>query len=363
VLNDAALGKDAGRFVWLSIDTEKEQNRAFLDGHPVEVWPTLMVLDPDGAPVLRWAGALSVPQLAKLLDDGERAVAGKDALARADRLAADGKPADAARAYQTALDGVPEASRPRVVEALVLSLDRQHDAEACATTARTWTPKLPRGSSFANVAAMGLSCALEAPKSAAWRAPAIAELSTAATSALEIRELLADDRSGVYEALVEARRDAGDAAGVKSVAGAWLGFLEAEAARAPSPEARAAFDPHRLSAALALGDPARAIPALQASERELPRDYNPPARLAIAYRALGRVDDGLAASERALARAYGPRRLRLLDVKADLQLKKGDRAGARATVEQALQIARALPAAQKGAVETARWQKRLDELR
>src|SRR5579884_3014204 len=78
VLEDPALAKQANRFVWLSIDTEKDRNRAFLEQHPVEVWPTLMVLDARGEPALRWAGSASVPQLVKLLDDGERAVAGKD---------------------------------------------------------------------------------------------------------------------------------------------------------------------------------------------------------------------------------------------------------------------------------------------
>ena len=46
--------------------------------------------------VLRWPGSLNAAQLVKLLDDGERAVrgdasAGLGALARADRLNAEGK--------------------------------------------------------------------------------------------------------------------------------------------------------------------------------------------------------------------------------------------------------------------------------
>ena len=51
---------------------------------------------------------------------------------------------------------------------------------------------------------------------------------------------------------------------------------------------------------------------LQASERDLPDDYNPPARLATAYKAMRRWDEALAASDRALAKAYGPRKLGML---------------------------------------------------
>ena len=45
VFTDAALAKQAGRFVWLSIDTEKDRNAPFLAKFPVDVWPTLMVID------------------------------------------------------------------------------------------------------------------------------------------------------------------------------------------------------------------------------------------------------------------------------------------------------------------------------
>src|SRR5262249_17521862 len=162
---------------------------------------TLLVLDSSGHAALRWAGALNSAQLAKLLDDGERAIAGQDALGRADKLAADGKPTDAAKAYQEALGQIADDKKPRVVEALMVALSQQGDPQKCADTARAWEKKLPRGSSFANVAGMGLSCALDAPKEASWRAAAITELSTEAQTAVELPGLLADDRSGVYETI------------------------------------------------------------------------------------------------------------------------------------------------------------------
>jgi hypothetical protein len=82
---------------------------------------------------------------------------------------------------------------------------------------------------------------------------------------------------------------------------------------------------------------------LEQSERDFPDDYNPPARLAMAYLEMKRYDDGLAAVRRALSRAYGPRKLRLWSIEADLCEAKGDRAGAAAALREARDFAKTLP--------------------
>ncbi len=93
VFTDPALAKLAGRFVWLSIDTEKGSNAPFLEKFPVDQWPSLFVIDPTTEKVaLKWLGTATVAELGKLLDDGERVVRGAggtaadEALAAADRL-------------------------------------------------------------------------------------------------------------------------------------------------------------------------------------------------------------------------------------------------------------------------------------
>jgi tetratricopeptide (TPR) repeat protein len=101
---------------------------------------------------------------------------------------------------------------------------------------------------------------------------------------------------------------------------------------------------------------------LIASERDLPNDYNPPARLASAYRAMKRYDDALAASDRALAKVYGPRKLLVLQVRSDIYKDKGDKAGAKVALEQALQTADSLPPAQRNASLIASLKKKLAEL-
>src|SRR5262249_43914806 len=195
--------------------------------------------------------------------------------------------------------------------------------------------------SFANAVSIGLGCAGDLKGEA--QKQALATLDPLGEEAVKLPGLLADDRSGIYETMVDLRDEAGDAAGKKAMAARWLAFLEGEAARATVVEQRSAFDPHRVNAALALGEPLRAEATLKQSERDLPADYNPPARLGLIYRAAGRWDDALAAVDRALGKVYGPRAMRLYDLKAEVQLKKGDRAGAKKTLEVALAAARALP--------------------
>jgi tetratricopeptide (TPR) repeat protein len=134
---------------------------------------------------------------------------------------------------------------------------------------------------------------------------------------------------------------------VHAAAQEWSTFLDEAAAQARSPEARTTLDSHRLSAYLELGTPEKAVPMLEQSERDFPQDYNPPARLAVAYRAMERWDDALAASDRAVALAYGPRLLGYLGTRASIQVGMGDVDGARATLEDAIRQAEEMPPGQR----------------
>jgi tetratricopeptide (TPR) repeat protein len=351
VLGDPALREQAGQFVWLSIDTDKAANAAFLAQFPVDAYPTFLVLEPSGSrAALKWLGSADVPQLLALLADGRRAVqAGnlgqaEGTLARADRLNAEGHAAEAAAAYRQALGeaapGWPQ--RARVQTSLVVALDRAGNAAGCAATAIEQAPRMDRDAAFANVVSAGLGCALSASA-----IEQVTVLEPMVQEAARLPGLLADDRSGLYQALVESRTYRHDPAGAKRWAGEWLTFLEGEAARAPTPEARTVFDSHRMAAALALGAPQRVVAALSASERDLPADYNPPARLCVVLRELGRYDDAIAACRRALARVEGPRRLRVLESLAEVEQKRGDHPRARQTLEEALRYYDGLPDGQR----------------
>ncbi len=70
VFTNKALTADAGRYVWLSLNTEKAVNAPFLKRHPIPALPSYLVLDPDDESVaLRWVGGASVAQFKKIFGD------------------------------------------------------------------------------------------------------------------------------------------------------------------------------------------------------------------------------------------------------------------------------------------------------
>ena len=203
---------------------------------------------------------------------------------------------------------------------------------------------MPAGTARADVLRAAIGCAEALPADAPERARLDALATLGGTTASDpAQPILADDRSDLYDYVVHALEDLGRKDEAARAARDWAAFLDARAADAPTPAARAVFDAHRLVAYLALGTPERAVPMLQQSERDFPDDYNPPARLAMAYLSLRRPDDALAAIQRALGRAYGPRKLRLWSLEADVLEAKNDRGAARAALREALAYAATIP--------------------
>jgi tetratricopeptide (TPR) repeat protein len=368
VFTDEALARHAGRFVWLEINTDVPGNAQFQEKYPVENWPTLFIIDPrEEKALVRFAGSATVAQLEKLFEDGERAYRGgaqgpEGLLARGDALYGEGKSAEAADVLAQALAEAPAdwSRRGRALESTLVAQYGAQRYEACARTALAELPKVPHSPSWANAAALGLSCALQVPEGTADAQALRDSLEAKAREALSPDIVMpGDDRSGVYDALVQARVEAKDVAGAKALAEQWLTFLEGEAARAPTPEQRTVFDSHRIGAALVLGDPMRVVPAIEQSEKDLPDDYNPPARLANLYRRLGRLDDALAASTRALSKVQGSRRLRVLSERADIHLARGERDAAVRTLEEAIAYAKTLSGAQASPRMVAALEKKL----
>jgi tetratricopeptide (TPR) repeat protein len=374
VFTDESLRAEAGRFVWLAIDTEKEVNAPVQERFPIDAWPTLLVVDPkDERVALRWVGAATVPQLKRILEDGAAAVSGRAtasaadaAFERAERAYAARDFAGAAKDYQAALAAATSEwpRRFRAVESLLFALTREKDCATTLEVAREQLPRLRETPSALTVSYAGLDCAMQLPESDAARPRTIAFFETAAREAVADPKVAAaaDDRSSVLATLIDARKAAKDEAGAKKAAADWAAFLEAEAGKAKTPQARTVYDSHLLSAFIEMGAPERAVPWLQRSERDFPKDYNPPARLAAAYKEMKRWDDALAASDRALALAYGPRTLRILSNKADVQIARGDKAGARATLERALKTAQELPAPQRSERTIEAVKKRIADL-
>ncbi|MGO9063532.1 MAG: thioredoxin family protein [Myxococcaceae bacterium] len=358
VFPDASLAQLQSRFVWLAVDTENPVNSSVLQRFPVDVWPTLLVVDgATGAPLRRWLGSVTASELVARLKSVDQAQhSGGDvaqrSLADGAALVAAGKRAEAAVAYRAAA----AASAPgtvehaQAVELLVLQLSLTRQSAECSRTARAELGAIPPGTSLATVAGTGLECALRLPEADQERltdAPVLEAKVMALTRDTGV-PMLADDRSGLFETLVDARRERGDAAGALAAAAEWASYLEAQAAEAKTPEGRAVFDSHRLGAYLALGQPERAVPMLEQSRKDFPRDYNPSARLAVAYLAMHQPAQAVAAAEQAEVLVYGPRTLRVLLTKAEAQAALGDKAAARATLARADELVTSLPQAQRG---------------
>lgn len=349
VLADAAMAPLADRFVWLAIDTEREKNAAFLKKFPVEAWPTLWVIDPrDERPVVRWPGSLNGGELRDLLDDAAQAIKGgagggeaSAALLLAERALAEGKAEEAIVKFRTSLEKAPGGwgRRPRATDGLVTALYGAKQHEECARVARESAGQVGAGTSAANVALYGLMCAHKLSDKAASEAAAATLEKIARDPA---QTLLADDRSSLFEELMSVRREQGDKEGARRVATEWLAFLDAQVAKAATPEARRVFDAHRMLAYLELGAYDKAMSMVEQSEREQPGDYNHAARVAKIHLEAGRPDEALKAIDRSLGLAYGPRRLRLLDLKARILEKKGDAAGSRAAREQGVREGEAM---------------------
>jgi tetratricopeptide (TPR) repeat protein len=373
VYPDKSLERYAGRFVWLSVNTEEKANAEFLKRYPIPALPTLLVIDPmRDAVVLRYVGGATVPQLRGMLDDAEkrhrsRAEAAADKLlARADDQASRGQHADAVKTYEAALASAPRRWQHlgRAAESLLFGLSVTRESERCARRAVELYPRLKGTWSGASVAATGLSCAAALEETHAKRGSLLTTLEKATKEAFDDGriEISDDDRSSLYIALIEAADATGDDERAVTLRADWAAFLEGAAARASTPMQRSVYDSHRLSAYLELETPEKAIPMLEQSERDFPDDYNAPARLALAYKEMKEYDKALAASDRALARVYGPRKLSVLSVRADIFAARGEEKAARDTIVEAIEHAKSLPEGQRSESRIKSLEKRLQSM-
>jgi thioredoxin-like negative regulator of GroEL len=318
VFKDQRIASETSHFVWLTIDTENPKNGDFVAKFPNAVLPTLRVIAPDDEhEMLKWEGTLTAPELVDTLDDVRGAAKNKFT-------------------HDT-----------RSADATLMQLSLSGENEACAKMAVGLIDHLPNGTQRVDVAVTGTDCAAQLKDDVTkqkYLPQLLGELEKI-TQDMSL-PILADDRSGAYEALVDAGMAIGEKAAARENAVAWANFLEGEAAKAKTPAERAVFDPHRLLAYLALNQPERAIPMLQQSASDFPDDFNPPARMARAYLEMGKLDDAITNADRALSLAHGPRKVKIALMKVDALTKKNDVTGARQTLTDMIVFIGTLPPAE-----------------
>jgi len=372
VLADPSLASWAERFVWLAIDTENPATADAQARFPVQVWPTFYVVSSvDDSVQARHQGAASVEQFRALLAEGERghtdalASGGKLAdddpqyLARlGDRAAARGDWADAARHYGAA---VAESStdwlrRPDVLVGLASALARAEDYETCVAFGRTRMPDTGTSASAADFVHWTTRCADNLPADNAASVEAAAALRASAARRLEglvdndKAPLSTDDRADAMRILREVYVAQGRDSDARAVAQRQRALLEAAARDAGGPFELMTFHWPRLEVALYLNDAgllATLENAFRQSEKDLPREYDPPYRLASLLHARGRHDEALVAAQRARERVYGPRTANVLDLIARIENARGNVSGERAARQAIVALWQSLPAGQR----------------
>jgi tetratricopeptide (TPR) repeat protein len=314
--------------------------------------PFLLILDPAGErAAASHIGGMTLPELEAFLDRGAAGVraaaraADDAALAEGDARAGRGALAPAAEAYREALrvarPGWPQ--RLRTVDALVSTLVAAGDGRGCAEAAAAEAPMMARGRELASVAHVGLGCAVSGGAEP-WAVAARTVLAPLAAEAVGIAAATRDDRFQLYQQLMHAAAAGDDRAALRRWGEAWL--AEIDAAAPAGEDERSALDIARVDAVDLLDEPARALPALEASERAMPRNYTASARLARVAAEADRYDVALAACARGLARGPGPYgRFGLHLVAAQVWRAKGDARRADAALAAARRAAAAIGSA------------------
>jgi tetratricopeptide (TPR) repeat protein len=378
VLDDPGLEKAA--YVWLSFDVEAPKNQAVAARYPAKALPTFFVVDPSDESVHgRWEGAATVDQMREFLRDGRRSIelshAGSLApddplrlLLIGHRAAMKNDYEAASRNFESALRAAPPAwsRRPDALYALIVAHERLGKVEPCLELALSTLAgdTLGRSSTLSDFSGAALGCATHASKTDA-RSKKLRELVARKLQQVALdpsAPMSPDDRGDALRMVWEAHEALGNRDGALAAARERIAVLDSAAKRAPSAAVASTFDGARMETLVFLERAREAVAFLSERERQLPNDYNAPHRLALAYQALGDHESALAAIDRAIAKAWGARKARMLDKRADILVKLGRTADARATLEAELGHLRSLPEGQKKPALEAAAQKRLEGL-
>jgi thiol-disulfide isomerase/thioredoxin len=362
VLSQPALARFEDRVVFVAVDTDREENAAFLAAYPVKLWPTFFVLDAASeAPLAVHPGSMSLAEMVRFL---EGALVARDAATTTDPQAqallaahaavSAGQPSTAAAAYARAA----QLPGPRRTEAILGGLRAFPDPAACVVFGIEHLHNVHEGGAAGDVAANLLSCAAKLPPDAPARHNATAR---ATARLVELRSTPAvgasvDDRADVLALLADRYKEDGDTAAFTAAHTERLKLLEDDAAQAKSIDDARVHDYARMNSYLALGRGGDAVKMLTERTTQLPRSYEAWARLSSTLFKLGRLDEARVAVERAIALSYGTRRLRYLDLRADIAAARKDPADERAALQLLVDDGGKLPRAlgAESLVQTAR---------
>jgi tetratricopeptide (TPR) repeat protein len=362
VMSDPGMKPVADEVVWASIETETEKNKPAVEQFPLDVWPTFLVVDPESEKVLgRWVGSASVKDLRAFVQEGVRAYRAKGAKPNAAeaaqregdaaRIKGDQKASAAAYARALELSKPGDPQRPERLALLANALRKVRTPEAARSCVQLALKELKNtgDSSIAtDFLGFGQACAEQLPKGDAEGSKLLAASIDRLREVLAKKDapLAADDRSDALANLAELLDQAGRHEEAVKTMQERAQLLETAAAAAPDATMASTFDPHRTDTYLYLNQAPKAEQLLAQREKEMPSDYNPPARLARVYLEEKKLPEAEAAVDRALAiMPRSQRRIGVLGLKAKILKAEGKPVDA--VLREQLEVLRSLPAPQR----------------
>lgn len=374
VLSDPGMKPVADEVVWASIETETEKNKPVVEQYPLDNWPTFLLIDPQSERILgRFLGSGSVQEIRAFVQDGVRTY--RDSGKPADAASAAQREGDQARnrgeikaaadAYGKAValskSGDPARSERLTLYARTLLLLRTPEAaRACAGLGLSDLRNAGDSAVAADFASYADGCAGQLPKgdpdAAKLHALAMARLRE--ITAKRDAPLAVDDRSDALANLADMLDAAARHDEAVKIMQERAQLLEGAAAAAPDATMASTFDAHRTDTYLYLQQPQKAEALLAQREKEMPSDYNPPARLARVLLEEKKLPQAEAAVDRALSMMpRSQRRVGILGLKAKILAAQGKPTDA--VLREQLDVLRALPQPQRNPVQEAKLEAQL----
>jgi thioredoxin-like negative regulator of GroEL len=352
VFRDGSLEKDARRFVFASFDTDREDNAPVVAKFPLSAWPTFYVIGTDETVLARFVGAASLVQLHAFLDAGARAGIGVDGadkhLLAAERAIARKDLATAETELSTALSTAPSGwvRRSDALGSLLNTLRKRGDLEGCLDLADSSMDQTGNAASATDFIGIAIDCANQYKAAPPERIRAFGERAAARLEVLladPTAPLSFDDRSDAMVYLRELYDALGQKPKALAVAEKQRALLDEASSKAPSPLAAMTYIYQLADVYVYLGRPLDAVPVLEKSAKDLPTEYDPPARLGSLYMKAGKLTEAAQWTDKAIALSYGPRKARVLSQRAEIAAKQGDLASERTYRTKVVEVWQSLP--------------------
>jgi thiol-disulfide isomerase/thioredoxin len=357
VFTDPAFAADATKFVFAGIDTDRPENAEVVGKFAPSAWPTFYVIGNDESVLARFIGAASSAQFRDFMASGAKAVAGGGAVADARLLG--GQRALAKKDFATADEELTAAlaampadwpRRDELLNAAIMVKSKRRDTKACLDLADKYMDAAGDNALATNFIAMADGCAEEAKDSDPARAKAIRDRGIARWRAIlgdKSAPLSIDDRAEALGYLRDALDGTGKPDEAKQVAEQLRTIVDDAYAKAATPLGKMTYIWPRAEVYAYLKRPLDLVADYEALAKQLPKEYDPRARLGWLYLKAGKLDEAANWTEQALGLVYGPRKARLLAQRAEIAKAAGDKAKERSYREQVVKLWESLPPGQQ----------------